>query len=418
MAVRLGTTREDSDANDRSVLGESFAATPLVLPVRGHLDSIKRLLKGDLYIGRGSRQRSLGKSRYCNTYKVSQYGRSTAISKFRETLLADKGLHRSLWTISGTRLVCHCRVTEDCHGDVLVEEFRKMYPDAYDRTQRYSVPPEPEILSFLARLREEPESDEGSSPDEGVPSKMSGHLGKGHPMKIGVGYVQRDFCDGQSLASPGRWPPGARVYPSTSAWTAVKDCFWKFTSHHGTERLLVELAMGKIQSSPFPPAEVAELKQQVIDTAARSGYQIVRRTGDRNDVPIDYRFLDLLLRVAEDPEVGLGEYAQGVRVGPGARMPRLPALFKPKKKWRLPSQADPLDYLEHAPDRSGVWRRNYSTLQEFESQVLEVMYDQAARGQIIVMTEPKQSASQASSLLHSVLSAKRNQEASVSTRII
>ena len=70
-------------------------------------------------------------------------------------------------------------------------------------------------------------------------------------------------------------------------------------------------------------------------------------------------------------------------------MPRLPALFKPKKKWRLPSQADPLDYLEHAPDGSGVWRRNYSTLQEFESQVLEVMYDQAARGQIIVMTEPE-----------------------------
>ena len=256
-----------------------------------------------------------------------------------------------------------------------------------------SVPPEPEVLSFQAGLREEPESDDGSSPDEGVPSKMSGHLGKGHPMKIGVGYVQRDFCDGQSLASPGRWPPGARENPSTSAWTGVRDCFWKFTSHYGTERLLVELAMGKIQSSPFPPAEVAELKQQVIDTAGRSGYQIVRRTGDRTDVPLDYRFLDLLLRVAEDPEVGLGEYAQGVRVGPGARMPRLPAVFKPKKKWRLPSQADPLDYLEYAPDRSGVWRRNYSTLQEFESQVLEVF------------------ASQISSLHRSVLSARRNLEA-------
>ena len=212
-----------------------------------------------------------------------------------------------------------------------------MYPDAYDRTQRYCVPPEPEILSFLARLREEPESDEGSSPDEGVPSKMSGHIGKGQPMKIGVGYVQRDFCDGQSLASPGRWAPGARVFPSMSAWTAVRDCVWKFTSHYGTERLLVELAMGKIQSSPFPPAEVAELKQQVVDTAARSGYEIVRRIGDpRTDVPTDYRFLDLLLRVAEDPEVGLGEYAQGVRVGPGARMPRLPALFKTQEEVAAP----------------------------------------------------------------------------------
>ena len=98
------------------------------------------------------------------------------------------------------------------------------------------------------------------------------------------------------------------------------------------------------------------------------------------DVPIDYRFLDVLLRAADDPEIGLGEYVQGVKVGPGTRMPRLPALYKAKKKWRLPSQVDPLDYLEYAPDKSGVWRSNYSTLCEFETQVLEVMHDQASRG--------------------------------------
>ena len=103
-------------------------------------------------------------------------------------------------------------------------------------------------------------------------------------------------------------------------------------------------------------------------------------------MPIDYRFLDFLLRIAKDPEVSIGEFSQGVRVGPGTRMPRLPALYKPKKKWRLASQADALDYLEHAPDHEGVWRRNYSTLQAFE-QVLEVMHDQAARGQIIVLSE-------------------------------
>ena len=50
-------------------LGETFDQTPLIVPIRGHLDSIKRLLKGDIYIGRGSRQRSLPKSRYCNTFK-------------------------------------------------------------------------------------------------------------------------------------------------------------------------------------------------------------------------------------------------------------------------------------------------------------------------------------------------------------
>ena len=69
---------------DTSASGEGFDATPMVLPVRGHLDAVKRLLMGDLYIGRGSRQRSLGKSRYCNNYKVSEFGRDAAITKFRD----------------------------------------------------------------------------------------------------------------------------------------------------------------------------------------------------------------------------------------------------------------------------------------------------------------------------------------------
>ena len=372
---------------DVSALGESFAQTPLVVPVRGHLDSIKRLLRGDVYIGRGSRQRSLPKSRYCNTFKVSQVGRSLAISSFRQALLSDHVLLNSLWTLSGTRLVCHCRATEDCHGDVLIEEFKKLFPTAHDRNQPCGVPPGHEILSFLARLREEPESDEGSSPDEGVPEKFAGHRGNGSPMMVGVGYVQREFCDGQSLASPGRWPPGSRVYPSSAVWSSVQECFWRFTTHYWTEKLLVDLAMGKVEDSPFPPVEVLQLKQAVIDVAARAGICILRKSGDRVDVPIDYRFLDVLLRAADDPEIGLGQYAQGVKVGPGTRMPRLPALYKPEKKWRLPSQVDPLDYLEYAPDRSGVWRSNYATLREFEAQVLDVMHDQASRGQIIVMTE-------------------------------
>ena len=53
-ASATGIARDESTMGtlDLSALGESFGHTPLVVPVGGHLDSIKRLLGGDLYIGR------------------------------------------------------------------------------------------------------------------------------------------------------------------------------------------------------------------------------------------------------------------------------------------------------------------------------------------------------------------------------
>ena len=127
----------------------------------------------------------------------------------------------------------------------------------------------------------------------------------------------------------------------------------------------------------------------------------------------------VLVRIAKDPEASVGEFSQGVRVGPGTRMPRLPALYKPKKKWRLASQADALDYLGHAPDHEGVWRRNNSTLQAFEQQVLEVVHDQAARGQIIVLSE-KEAKRTYPNLVIASLGAQRKEKAGgkVSARVL
>ena len=82
--------------DDVSALGEKYIVTPMVTPTRGHLDSVKKFMRGDLYIGRGSRQRSLGRSRYCNNFKVAEVGRDRAIQEFRTYLLGDKKLHGSL----------------------------------------------------------------------------------------------------------------------------------------------------------------------------------------------------------------------------------------------------------------------------------------------------------------------------------
>ena len=61
----------------------SFRTRRLIVLMRVNLDLVKGLMVGDTYIGRGSRQRNLPKSRFCNIYKVSQYGRTAAIEHFQ-----------------------------------------------------------------------------------------------------------------------------------------------------------------------------------------------------------------------------------------------------------------------------------------------------------------------------------------------
>ena len=87
-----------------SVLGMAESDTPMVLPIRANLDAIKRLMIGDYCIDRGSRQRGLSKSIFCNTNKVSAVGRERAIQLFEKDLSGNSKLCERLWTLSGLRL--------------------------------------------------------------------------------------------------------------------------------------------------------------------------------------------------------------------------------------------------------------------------------------------------------------------------
>ena len=114
-----------------------------------------------------------------------------------------------------------------------------------------------------------------------------------------------------------------------------------------------------------------------------------RTSKDRVDVPIDFRFLAALLTAAQDPEVELGDFACGVKVGPGVRLPRLPALYPAKRMWRLPEQSNPQDYMEGDAGGESAWRRNCTSSQELSDKVVDVLEDQARRGQVLKFTEPE-----------------------------
>ena len=91
---------------------------------------------------------------------------------------------------------------------------------------------------------------------------------------------------------------------------------------------------------PFEEGEMRSLTEEVIRVATASGHVMKCGHEDRKDVP--------MLEVAQDPELSVGSFSGGVRVGLGVRMPRLPALSSAKTQMEAPTQSDPLDYLEEA----------------------------------------------------------------------
>ena len=227
----------------------------------------------------------------------------------------------------------------------------------------------------------------GSSPDENVPEKGSGWSGRGCPLLVGSSYTVREVCDGQSLASPGRWAVEDRRYPENPVWSELARRSLDYAQKAGTPELLTSLALGKVSPCPFPHSEIDELKRGVVDYLRTEGFLLERRPEDRTEVPIDFRYLALLLRASGDPEISLGDFSRGVRVGPGVRLPRLPALYQRKRKWRLPDQDDRTAYLESDIVGDSLWRQNYSSIKEHVSRVLAVLDDQSSRGQALKMSE-------------------------------
>ena len=68
-------------------------------------------------------------------------------------------------------------------------------------------------------------------------------------------------------------------------------------------------------------------------------------------------------------------------------MPRLPALYRPKRRWRLMEQRDPLNYLEDEQQSENPWRQNYASMTGLPDKVEAVLEDQVTRQQVINLTE-------------------------------
>ena len=92
------------------------------------LELVRKLMQGDYYIGRGSKERNLKPSIFGNQIKVGVHGRAEAIRRYESKLRENDELLKVLPQLSGLRLLCHCRPDQTCHADSISTVYRELFP--------------------------------------------------------------------------------------------------------------------------------------------------------------------------------------------------------------------------------------------------------------------------------------------------
>ena len=73
-----------------------------------------------------------------------------------------------------------------CHAESIISEYRRMFPQAYDRENHRRAVPSSDVPHRLAQLRLDPDSDESSNPDEESSLAGSGRIGTGSPLQVEI----------------------------------------------------------------------------------------------------------------------------------------------------------------------------------------------------------------------------------------
>jgi len=102
---------------------------------------------------------------------------------------------------------------------------------------------------------------------------------------------------------------------------------------------------------------------------------------------LDIPLLQALLRNIGDPDAEvMSEYMRGVRIGVGVKLPRTPAVYEERTRWRLPEQ-ERLDEAGLEEDFPGAWRANYTSAQLLHHEVVRELEELDRRGLTLKLTE-------------------------------
>ena len=189
-------------------------------------------------------------------------------------------------------------------------------------------------------------TEESSEEEEpGVPKqRLADHIpGFGPPLKAVWAGKVRELHDGGGLCSPGRWLPGRRKLCSWKKVESVGSSLSKllFQTLGEPAKVCFKLACGRCHESPFSDSLITAGRKLLAEAVAEdSSFSVQELLEVQENQPFLLRLIGETLRLMGDPDWRVyfksnrENFWDGVSVGPGTKMPRTPAVFERKVKFR------------------------------------------------------------------------------------
>ena len=206
--------------------------------------------------------------------------------------------------------------------------------------------------------------------------------GRGPCLKARWGGKVRDLHDGAGLCSPGRWLPADRLVPNWKGLEVLRNKWICLIHTHvpDVQRAVMKMACAQATESPFPTAMLVE---------ARGIWQDVLRS-ESTALPSDRDLLVVVesqpflltaisetLREIGDPDFRIFDgakesFSTGVPIGFQCKLPRTPAVFERKTKFRSYEEGD-----------SNLFMDNFTTVRGHEEELENQFKAEAQLGMMV-----------------------------------
>ena len=193
------------------------------------------------------------------------------------------------------------------------------------------------------------------------------------------------------MCSPGIWHPEQRRLPlgvndnlRQAIWSEMDRC--EASEPGWVTATLSGLTAGSFSCSPFPAQATDRIRHDLASELDHRGCWCTPLPGDLEQ-PVMVRLLGGFLRACGDPDWQVMQhYALGVRIGVGVRLPRTPAVFPRKRRWKLPEQCDPEAYLTQK-SYEACWCANYKSAAVHLDSVRQMLDTWAEKGEALKLSE-------------------------------